>query len=280
MVLSMAAFALADTLVKVAGAFLSPAQILVFLMTGAMIIFALMAKAQGAKLLNAKAFAPILLVRYLSEVVGMFGMVLALTHVPLSIVGAITQATPILVVLGAVLFLGEKISWRRWTSIIIGFIGVLLIVQPGAEDYDASVLWALLAMLALSVRDLTTPLVPSDVASTSLATYTMVAALPFSVFWVLYNGESLFPANVNWLVITPMILLGSVGYVLLIISIRMAEISVVMPFRYTRIIFMITLGVLVFGENPTIYMLIGAALIIVSGIYIMWREKRVKQLSG
>lgn len=276
MVVSMAAFALADTLVKVASATISPAQVLFLLTCGAMLLFALMAKVQGESLNGVKAFSPILLVRYLSEVMGMGGMVLALTHVPLSTVGAITQATPIVVVLGAVLFFGEKISWRRWASIIAGFIGVLMIVQPGAVSFEFSVLWAVLAMVALSIRDLTTRLVPPEMGSASLATYTMMAAIPFAALWVLYNGESLFPAQANWLVVVPMILLGSVGYVMLIISLRMAKMSVVMPFRYTRIIFMIMLGVFVFGERPSVLMLLGAVLIIASGSYIMWREQRVK----
>jgi drug/metabolite transporter (DMT)-like permease len=278
MILSMVAFAIADTLVKIATSFISPAQVLFLLIGGALILFALMAKLQGNRLLDRRALAPILLLRYVSEVCGMAGMVLALANVPISTVGAITQATPMLVAVGAVLFLKEKVSWRRWTSIVVGFFGVLLIVQPGATEFDYAVLWAVLAMVALSVRDLTTRLVPKDLASASLATYTMAAAVPFTMAWVLFNGENLFSAQINWLVIIPMIVIGAIGYMLLIASLRMAEVSVVMPFRYSRIIFMLVLGMLVFEERPDTFMLIGAGLIILSGIYMMWREQRVKRM--
>lgn len=277
MVLSMGAFALADTLVKMSTSFLSPPQVLYLLIGGGLILFSLMAKLQGETLLDRRAFAPILLLRYVSEVFGMVGMILALAHVPLSTVGAITQASPILVTVGAVLFLGEKVSWRRWSSIIVGFVGVLLIVQPGAVGFDPAVLWAVLAMVALSIRDLTTRLTPAGMPSTCLATYTMTAAIPFVIGWVLYSGDSLLPSQVNWLIAIPMIGLGSVGYMLLIASLRMAEASVVMPFRYSRIIFLLVLGILVFHERPGILVLIGAALIILSGIYMMWREQRVKR---
>ena len=280
MVLSMATFALADTLVKVSGSFLSPAQIMFYLIGGGLVLFASMAIFQGEKLTDPRAFAPVLLLRYFAEVIGMVGLVLALTYVPLSTVGAITQATPILVAVGAVLFLGEKVSWRRWSSIAIGFLGVLLVVQPGGEKLDIAVFWAVMAMVAFSVRDLVTRLTPPDISSASLATYTMTAAAPFAIGWVFYNGESLFPAQVNWVVVAFMVGLGSVGYLLLIAALRVGELSVVMPFRYSRVIFLLLLGVLVFEERPSASMLIGAALIIVSGVYMMWREQRLKQALG
>ncbi len=280
MLLSMATFALADTLLKISTSFLSPAQALFFLIAGALLLFTATAKLQGDRLFDSRAFAPILLLRYVAEILGMVGMVLALASVPISIVGAITQATPMLAAVGAVIFLREKISWRRWSSIAVGFVGVLLIVQPGATEFNFSVLWAVLAMLALSVRDLTTRRVPTDMASLSLAAYTMAAAVPFATGWVLFSGESLLPAGVNWLVVIPMIVLGAIGYMLLIASLRMAEVSVVMPFRYSRIIFLLILGVFVFAERPDALMLFGAGLIILSGIYMMWREQRAKKVTS
>ncbi|MEM6988199.1 MAG: DMT family transporter, partial [Pseudomonadota bacterium] len=179
----------------------------------------------------------------------------------------------------AVLFLNEHIGWRRWCSILCGFLGVLLIVRPGAIAFDYSVLWAVLAMVALAVRDLTTPMVPRDMSSASLATFTMVGSLPFMIAWVWMRGESLFPPGVDWVVVTPMAVLGAIGYIVLIQSLRTADVSVVMPFRYSRIVFLIVLGVLVFGERPDAWTLLGAALVVGSGIYLMWREHRVKQSS-
>jgi len=283
MILSMVCFALADTFVKIMSAVISPAQEMFFLIGGGLIIFFLMALLGGERLRDARAFSPVIILRYIAEILGMVGMVLALANVPLSTVGAITQATPMLVVLGAVIFLGERVSWRRWTSIGLGFIGVLMIVRPGAAGFDSAVLWAVLAMVALSVRDLTTRLTPPDMASSALATFTMIAAIPFATGWVLWNGETLFPTGINWLSVAAMIGLGSLGYFLLITSIRMAEVSIVTPFRYSRIIFLLLLGVFIFDERPDIWTLLGATIVIVSGVYIMMRErqlKRLKELEG
>ena len=277
MLLSMATFAFADTLIKVSGSFLSPAQIMFFLIGGGLILFAVIAAIQGENLMEHKAFAPVLLLRYCAEMIGLVGMVMALTHVPLSTVGAVTQAAPILVAAGAILFLKEAVSWRSWSSIAIGFLGVMLVIQPGTESLGYAVVWAVLALVAFSVRDLVTRLTPPDIGSACLATYTMVAALPFTIAWVLFNGESFFPANANYVIVTFMVALGSLGYLLLITSLRIGELSAVMPFRYSRIVFLLMLGALVFGERPSASMLIGAALIIVSGVYIIWRERILKQ---
>ncbi|MBT7447976.1 MAG: DMT family transporter [Tateyamaria sp.] len=277
MLLSMAIFAVADTFIKMSGSFLSPAQIMLFLISGGFIIFALIAILKGENLKDPRALKPVLLVRYCAEMVGLLGMVMCLTKVPLSIVGAVTQASPILVAVGAVIFLKEKVSWRRWSSIIIGFLGVLLVIQPGEEGLDYSVIWAAVALVAFSIRDLVTRLTPPDISSASLATFTMIAALPFTTAWVLLNGDMFFPAEINWGIIACMIILGSVGYLLLITSLRIGELSAIMPFRYSRIVFLLILGILVFEERPSLSMLIGSALVIASGVYIMWREQIVSQ---
>ena len=277
MLFSMASFAFGDTFVKTSGSFLSPAQIMFFLISGGLILFALIAVAKGENLKEPRAFAPVLLLRYCTEMIGLLGMIMALTSVPLSIVGAVTQASPILVAVGAVIFLRETVSWRRWSSIAIGFCGVVLVIQPWGESLDYAVLWAVLALVGFSVRDLVTRLTPPDIASASLATFTMVAALPFTATWVLFTGEKFFPAEINWIIVGCMVILGSVGYLLLITSLRLGELSAIMPFRYSRIVFLLIFGVLFFGESPSLSMLLGSALVIVSGIYLMWRERVVKQ---
>ena len=276
MIISMASFAIGDTFVKISGAFLSPAQIMFFLIAGGLIIFAMIAKFKGENLLDSRAFSSVLLIRYLAEMIGLVAMIMGLTKIPLSVVGTVTQASPILVAAGAVFFFKEIVSWRRWSSIVIGFIGVVLVIQPGSQNLDYAVIWAVVALVAFSIRDLVTRLTPPDIPSASIATFTMIAAFPFTTAWVVFSDEKFFPPGIDWAVVSSMIILGSFGYLLLITSLRLGELSAIMPFRYSRIVFLLILGVLVFGERPTASMLIGAALILISGVYIMWREKVVK----
>ena len=276
MIISMASFAIGDTFVKISGAFLSPAQIMFFLIAGGLIIFAMIAKIKGENLLDSRAFSPVLLIRYLAEMIGLAAMIMGLTKIPLSVVGTVTQASPILVAAGAIFFFKEIVSWRRWSSIVIGFVGVVLVIQPGSKYLDYAVIWAVVALVAFSIRDLVTRLTPPDIPSASIATFTMIAAFPFTTAWVFLSGEKFFPPEMDWAVVSSMIISGSFGYLLLITSLRLGELSAIMPFRYSRIVFLLILGFLVFGERPTASMLIGATLILISGVYIMWREKVVK----
>lgn len=278
MLISMASFAVGDTFVKIAGSFLSPAQIMFFLISGGLIIFTAITLIKGEKLLEHRALSPILLLRYCTEMMGLAAMIMGLMKVPLSVVGTVTQASPILVAAGAVIFFKEAVSWRRWSSIIVGFVGVVLVIQPGGQSLDYAVFWAVAALLAFSIRDLVTRLTPPDIPSASIATFTMIAAFPFTAAWVFFNGEQFFPPEIDWTIVTGMITLGSFGYLLLISSLRIGDLSAIMPFRYSRIVFLIILGILVFGERPTSSMLVGSTLILISGIYIMWRERVIKQI--
>ena len=275
MLISMAAFAVGDTFVKISGSFLSPSQIMFFLISGGLIIFTLIALSKGERLRDRRAFSPILLIRYSAEMLGLVAMIMGLTKIPLSVVGTVTQASPILVAAGAVIFFKEAVSWRRWSSIIIGFFGVVLVIQPTGQSLDFAVIWPVVALVAFSVRDLVTRLTPSDIPSASIATFTMIAAFPFTLAWVFFSGQKFFPPGIDWAVVAGMIILGSIGYLLLITSLRIGDLSAIMPFRYSRIVFLLILGVLVFGERPTLSMLAGSALILISGLYIMWRERIV-----
>ncbi len=275
MLIAMASFAVGDTFVKISGSFLSPSQIMFFLISGGLIIFTLIALIKGENLIERRAYSPILLIRYCAEMLGLVAMIMGLTKVPLSVVGTVTQASPILVAAGAVIFFKEIVS-APLESIIVGFMACTCI-QPGGHSLNYAVLWAVAALVAFSIRDLVTRLTPPDIPSASIATFTMIAAFPFTTAWVFFSGERFFPPGIDWFVVACMIILGSFGYLLLITSLRIGELSAIMPFRYSRIVFLLILGILVFGERPTLSMLAGSALILISGLYIMWRERVVTQ---
>lgn len=276
MIVSMFAFAATDTLIKLVSGAVTPAQTIFFLTTGGFIVFASLATYQGDGIWTKRAISKVLIIRYIAEIIGLISMVLALSLIDLSTIGAIIQSVPLLVTFGAVLWLGERVSWRRWTSIIIGFIGVLLIIQPGADAFEPAVLLAFIAAIALSVRDLTTRVTPPDMSSASLACFTMMATIPVPIVWMMINGESFIPPSEHLFTLIAMVMLGAFGYLLIIASVRAAEVSVVSPYRYSRLIFLMGFGVFLFDEKPGFWVLLGAALIVASGIYMMWRERVVK----
>lgn len=276
MVAAMGLFAVSDAFIKLASSTMSPPHTTLFLIAGGLIIFGTIAIVQKAPLRDPVAFHPVVLLRYVAEMVGVSGVVLALSRVPLSTVGAIMQAMPLLVVAGAALFLNEKVGWRRWVAIGVGFLGMLLIVQPGVEGFQLDVFWAVFAVLGLSARDILTRVTPPQIATSSLSTFTMLAALPFAVAWCAISEGQIVPDALNWWLVIAMSGFGSAGYFLLIVSVRMAEVSIVAPFRYTRLLFLLIIGIVLFGERPSPVMLLGATLILTAGIYAMLRERKQK----
>ena len=232
---------------------------------------------RGQAVFSRDAINPVILARTACEMFGTVGFVTALSLIDISVASAILQATPLVVAAGAVLFLGETVSWRRWSAIVVGFVGVLMIIKPGTEAFDLTVLWPVLAMFGLAGRDLTTRVTPPGMASSALATYTMAALVPFAILWCLLAGDPLIPTNANWPLIIAMVSGGALGYLLIIASVRTAEVSVVSPYRYSRLIFLLAFGVIFFNERPDALTLAGAAIIITSGIYTMWRDRVAKQ---
>lgn len=277
MITSMAAFAIADMFIKLAAINLSSGYIALLMFSGSALVFVVLAKYQGHTLLDKAALSQVLIVRYIAEFVAAFGMFQALRYVPLATVGAVLQATPLVAVAGAVVLLGESVSWRRWSAIGCGFTGMLLIIQPGTQSFDINVFWAVLAMLALSARDLTTRVTPATMPTVCLSAYTMIAGLPLAIAWVLISEPVLFPAQANWGYVIGMIGFATVGYLMITSSLRHSPMAVVSPFRYTRLLILLLLGVIIFGEQPDTLTLWGALLIIASGLYSMWRERQLAQ---
>ena len=274
MVAGMAMFAITDLFIKLSADTMSPAHATFFLMGGGLVVFYVLAKIRGEILWDRAAVSPVLLIRYLAEVMGSFGIVIALATTPISTVGAILQASPLVASVGAVLLLGEQVRLRQWVAIGVGFCAVLLVLRPTGEAFDASALWAVLAMMGLAGRDLTTRLIPPEIGPTKLATFTMAAVWPVAIIWCFAAHGTVIPEQPNWFYVVAMVGFGAVGYLLIIASLRAAEVSVVTPFRYTRLIFLLAIGVMIFEERPDAITLLGAVLIVATGFYAMTLNKR------
>ena len=275
MVLSMALFALGDAFVKLSTSTMGPGQVSFWLMGGAVLIFGALAIFQRVPLWDPGLISGPVLGRCVSEGIGTFGFITAFSLAPLATVAAILQASPLVVTMAAALFLGEKVGWRRWSAIVIGFVGVLLIVRPGTDSFEMSSIWAIIGTLGLSFRDFFTRIAPRNLPTSTLAAWTLLTVLPFTVIWSYAEGSGLMPKDPNWFYIAAMILFGAGGYFAITLSVRIAEIGAVAPFRYTRLPFAIGLGVIIFGDWPDVWMLAGSALILGSGLYAMLRERKL-----
>lgn len=277
MVLAMAGFALEDMFIKRLADDLPVGQILMLLGAGGAVIFGLAALSRGHALLSRDLLSGPVMLRNLGELIGTIGFVTAIALTPLSSASAILQATPLAVTLGAALFLREQVGWRRWSAILVGFAGVLMVIRPGLSGFEPASLFAVQAVFGLAMRDLATRAVPHTVTSMQLSSYGFATIVPAGALLLWLSGGAVSPSAANWRDIAFALLLGVAAYYAIVAAMRVGEVSFVTPFRYTRLIFALVIAVLIFDEQPDALTLIGAAIIIASGLYTLLRERRLRR---
>lgn len=273
MVISMVLFAFEDMFIKLLSAELPFAEVLGMVGLLGFVSFGVMLKLRGGRMWTRDLLRPLVVLRNLAEAVGSIGIVVALALTELSSTSAIMQALPLAIVLGAAVFLREPVGWRRWSAIGIGFLGVLLVIRPGLSGFQPVSLMALVAVLGLAARDIATRRIPAQIPSLQLAASAFLAILLASVLMGLVLGQSfVMPSPRQWGLFLLCMAVGVGGYALLVTATRLGEASALAPYRYARLVFALMLAFAVFGERPDALTLTGAAVIVGSGCYTMWRE--------
>lgn len=213
----------------------------------------------------------LLAVRVAGEVGSTLLYLTALTHMALGDMGAIIQSTPLFVILAAVLFLGERIGWRRGLALGVGFAGVIIIIRPGTPRFDGWALMALGSVLLVVVRDISTRLFSAAMPASLVALTSGVSVTLAALAMSLAEGwQTPTPGQFGLLALAAVLL--CVGYLASILTMRVGEVSFVTPFRYASLIVAVVLGYLVFDEFPDLWTWLGAALIVGAGIFVIWRE--------
>jgi drug/metabolite transporter (DMT)-like permease len=202
---------------------------------------------------------------------------MAITLVPLTTASAVFQAMPLAVTAGAALFLGERVGWRRWSAISFGFAGVLVVLRPGLEGFEPAALWAVLAVVGLGARDLFTRMVPKSVPSMVLSGWAFVAVAAVGAIMLAVTGGAVWPDGPQAGALLGALVLGIGAYVTLTMALRTGDVSAVMPFRYSRLIFALLIGALVFGERPDALTYVGMAMILGAGLYTILRERALSK---
>ena len=206
--------------------------------------------------------------------------VTSLTLIPLTTASAVIQATPLVVAMGAAVFLGQAVGWRRWLAIFVGFVGVLIIIRPGMEGFTPATLLAVGGMLGLAARDLFTRGLTVQLSGPQLATHTFALVVPAGLALSILQGQPfVMPDASQSLILLAAIMIGMIAYLAIVAATRGGNAGIISSFRYSRMIFALVIGYLMFTEIPDAATLIGAAIIIASGIYTLWRETRLRRAS-
>lgn len=213
------------------------------------------------------------MIRTMAETMATLFFFLGLLELPLGNANAIMQVIPLSVTLGAALFLGEAVGWRRWLAIWIGFAGVMLIIRPGFEGFNAYALYTLLAVIFVTLRDLITRTFDGHVPSLP-ATFAMtVTTAILGGFMMLPAGE-VSPVSATeyaWMALGAFILI--VGQETVIYAMRIGDMSFISPLRYISLPIALFWGFVIFEEIPDIYMLMGSVIVVAMGIYTFHRER-------
>jgi drug/metabolite transporter (DMT)-like permease len=269
MVFSMLLYASENTIVKGLTGVLPLWQILMTTSGGGMLIFAVITKARGIPIFTPAMLSPTVLLRSIGEILAAFGFILAMAFLPLTTFSAILQAQPMIVTFGAVVFLRERISWRRWLALIGGFCGVLLIVRPTTAAFDPYVLFALISAVGLALRDLVSRQLVREIHTVQLSTWGLGTVLGSGLLLMPFGAPAQMPTPIMALSLGLVFTISALAYYAITASTRLAPASFVAPFRYTRLLFALALGGLVFGEVPDLPTLLGAGIIILSGLYTL-----------
>ena len=271
----MAGFAIEDMLLKVAAQTVPTGQVLIWFGVIGGAIFAVIAKSRGHELAPRTVFQSTMLVRNTFEISGRLFYTLAFVLTPLSSATAILQATPIVVVAGAALVFGEKVGWRRWTAILVGLFGVLIVLKPGTDSFTPLSILAVLGMLGFAGRDLATRAAPKSLSGPVLGAWGFLMIVIAGVGFSLWDSAALtLPSATSAVSLFAASAMGVIAYSCLTLAMRSGDVSAVTPFRYSRLIFGVALGVVVFGETLTTSMILGSAIIVLSGLYILARGRR------
>jgi drug/metabolite transporter (DMT)-like permease len=198
---------------------------------------------------------------------------LALRYLQLDEATAIAFSTPFFVAALSGPMLGEWVRWRRWTAIAVGFVGVLVVIRPSPANFNPAALLSVGAAVCYALYAVTTRMLSrSDSNETTLFYSNLVGALallpglPF--VWVMPQDP---------LIVALMLLagfFGGFGHYLFVRAHRLAPVSVLAPFTYTQLLWVIVLGYLVFDQFPSIWTLAGSAIVIASGLYLLNRERK------
>jgi drug/metabolite transporter (DMT)-like permease len=272
MTLAMAGFAVEDLFLKMAATHVPLGQVLVMMGLGGMAVFAVMARQRGEEVLPRVMLSRAMLIRSACEIAGRLFHALAIALTTLSATSAILQATPLVVIAGAALLFGEKVTLGRWLAVAIGFVGVLMILKPGVDGFSALSLLAVAGTLGFAGRDLATRAAPKGMSNRQLGVLGFAMLAVAGGLILSWTGGARVPDPTGWALIAATAAFGISAYHALTSAMRTGQVSAVTPFRYTRLIFALVLAVLVLGERPDGLTLAGAALIVAAGLFGLTRR--------
>ena len=218
---------------------------------------------------------PIVLLRSVGDARGAFLIILSLSLVSLTLVTVIMQTLPLMITLGAVVFLRERATLSQWVALLTGFCGALLIVQPGAQGFELGAVVSVLAAIGFATRDLASRAAPKSVTTFQLSAWGALVFVALGVGLSLVQGHPPPPLDGRtFLILLALAVFGTSAQVTITAAMRIGDVGVVAPFRYTRLVFGVAFGIVLFGDQLDLLTVVGSLIIVGSGLFVWWSEQR------
>ena len=262
-----------DSIIKLLGTHLPAGEIMA--LRGALVSGLLLAACLWYGALTAPAsylLKPAFSLRLIGEMGATVTFLVSLMHMRFADASGIQQFQPLAVTAASAVFLAEPVGWRRWLAALAGFIGVLLIVKPGSGAFEPYALLSGACVVFVALRDLATRVVAQGVPTLVLALSSALIVM-FAGFAMQTGGAWVAPQPLEWLGVAVTASLMFAGYMLITTAVRIAELSVVSPFRYASVIFAVLLQIGIWGIVPDAWTLLGIAIVVGAGMYAFHREQ-------
>jgi len=208
--------------------------------------------------------------RCLSGLVAIVSIFIALRNLPLATVVSITFAAPIFTTIMSIIFLSEKVGLYRWLAVIVGFVGIIIITEPGFNSLNFYYIYPIIFCLGLSYVAITIRQLSTTEPVWLIGLYFSISIMVMSLFTLLQGW--IFPSLKDFLLLSMVGILGGLANLWLTQSYKFSEVSLVTPLKYLALLFAIIFGYIFWNEIPTFKTLIGASLVIISSVIIFRRE--------
>jgi drug/metabolite transporter (DMT)-like permease len=228
----------------------------------------------GPGLFHTRKF-PLHGLRAILNVLSMLAFFVGLSMTPLARATALSFTAPIFSALLGALFLGEVFRWRRWTAILVGFVGALVILRPGLQTWDLGSLLVVVSSLLWSMALVDIKVLGRTESSATITAYVTVLLIPMTLLPALFVWQMPSADLWGWLIFIGVI--GTLGQLMVTEAVKLADMTVLMPFDFLKLVWAAFLGMIFFAEIPDLLTWGGGAIVFGSSFYIAWREAKVRK---
>ena len=275
MVIGMFFFMMGDLFLKLSSQLLPLGMVVMALGLGMSVLFALLMMRAGDLFLDRSYTHPAMIMRCIGESIGVIGVIIAVAYAPLSTVTAIMQSLPLVLTFMGAVFLKEAVGWRRVLALLAGLVGVLIIIRPGMDGFDAYASFTLVGVAGMAIRDFGTRIMPARISTFALSYYGSVMIFITGIGMMALSQDWQMPTGQASLYVAGLIITAAIGTLAVSTAMRLGDVSVISPFRYIRVVFGVGAGILILGEQVDSATYIGCSIVVGAGLYSWMRERKL-----